>query len=309
MSSSAIYAIRNVWNGKIYVGSSKNIKNRKSAHWSDLKRNKHPNSKLQNAWNKYGTTALIFEVIEWCPVNQLLEREAFWLKTIGPWYNIAKTPEAPMVGRKHSEDTRAKLKAAWERQTPEVKAEIRTRLLRHSTDPKSEEFKRRMSERQRGVKLPCDPEKQRAAAKARKGCKLNLSEEEKKKRGDRLRPEIEKNKGGRWIFNPENEEEKFLRINESSPYGWLDGRSSSLKKSVRKKLTGRDPGKWMHNPEDSKCMRSSDPLPEGWKWGRPSAVGERIRATKLTGTQQNPTTSLEEYQNPKGVLCLNPRNR
>lgn len=50
--NSGIYAITNVITGEMYHGSSNNLTKRKARHWSDLRRNKHANAYLQNAWNK-----------------------------------------------------------------------------------------------------------------------------------------------------------------------------------------------------------------------------------------------------------------
>lgn len=63
-NKSGIYLITNKINGLIYVGSSKDIKWRWSNHKSYLKRNKHKNKKLQNAWNKYGSESLECTVLE-----------------------------------------------------------------------------------------------------------------------------------------------------------------------------------------------------------------------------------------------------
>lgn len=62
--SAGIYGIRNKVNGKIYVGSSKNIKSRWATHKHKLKKNIHHSIKLQNAWNKYGAESFEFFVIQ-----------------------------------------------------------------------------------------------------------------------------------------------------------------------------------------------------------------------------------------------------
>jgi group I intron endonuclease len=61
---SGIYQIRNSVNGKIYVGSAKNIYARWTAHKAQLRENRHHSILLQRAWNKYGAFAFSFEVIE-----------------------------------------------------------------------------------------------------------------------------------------------------------------------------------------------------------------------------------------------------
>lgn len=82
-----IYKIQNIVNGKCYYGSSKNIKKRWKTHLNQLKRVKHINCVLQNVWNKYGEDNFIFEVVEECDVNILLETEQKYLDS-NPEYNI-----------------------------------------------------------------------------------------------------------------------------------------------------------------------------------------------------------------------------
>jgi group I intron endonuclease len=64
LTSSGIYAIRNIINDKKYIGSAKNFNLRFQAHLRELRRNKHHSIKLQRAWNKYGENSFVFEVIQ-----------------------------------------------------------------------------------------------------------------------------------------------------------------------------------------------------------------------------------------------------
>jgi len=82
-----IYKITNAINGKFYIGSSKNIKQRWSLHRSHLNKNKHNNLHLQRAWNKHGKDNFIFEIIEVTGVEILLEKEQDYLNILTPWNN------------------------------------------------------------------------------------------------------------------------------------------------------------------------------------------------------------------------------
>ena len=60
--TSGIYIIYSIVNGKRYVGSAVNLKNRKNNHFSELKKRTHCNEHLQNHYNKYGQNDLRFGV-------------------------------------------------------------------------------------------------------------------------------------------------------------------------------------------------------------------------------------------------------
>lgn len=85
---SGIYKIINKANKKYYVGSSKNIWIRWiGGHRNFLRKNKHKNDYLQNAWNKYGENnfklVIVKEIINNPSTKQLLKIEQIYL-------NVAK---------------------------------------------------------------------------------------------------------------------------------------------------------------------------------------------------------------------------
>lgn len=75
-----IYKITCLANNQSYIGQSASIKKRWSEHRSLLKRGKHHNLYLQNAYNKYGKEAFTYEIIELCSQEELNEREKFYVK-------------------------------------------------------------------------------------------------------------------------------------------------------------------------------------------------------------------------------------
>ena len=80
-----IYKIENLINGKVYIGQSVDIKGRWNEHKlvnsraskDALKRQKYP---LYLAFEKYGLDNFSFEVIEECSVEELNEKEQFYIK-------------------------------------------------------------------------------------------------------------------------------------------------------------------------------------------------------------------------------------
>jgi group I intron endonuclease len=72
-----IYKITNNKNGKVYIGSSVNIESRKYKHFWMLNNNIHDNTHLQNSYNKDDKNLFVFEIIEYCPVESLINRENY----------------------------------------------------------------------------------------------------------------------------------------------------------------------------------------------------------------------------------------
>lgn len=102
---SGIYKILNTINGKFYIGSSDFIRRRWREHVVTLNGNKHGNSYLQNAWNKYGKDAFEFSVVEYCETSMLTEKEQFWLDWLRPYdeaigYNIISNARRGTLGLK-----------------------------------------------------------------------------------------------------------------------------------------------------------------------------------------------------------------
>lgn len=111
-----IYIIRNLINGKVYIGKSVNIYNRITSHISTLtlKRAKGENPHFISAWHKYGRECFGYSIVEECSVDMLKERELYWMvyyESTNPnkGYNKRIDSEGGMVPHK---DTRKKLSDA-----------------------------------------------------------------------------------------------------------------------------------------------------------------------------------------------------
>jgi group I intron endonuclease len=108
-----IYRISCLGNGKIYIGSAVNVKERFRKHKESLRRGDHHNNYLQNAWRKYGELTFDFQVIEEVANNEiLLEREQFWLDFTRSYdrsrgFNICEVAGS-QLGVKQSEQARIK---------------------------------------------------------------------------------------------------------------------------------------------------------------------------------------------------------
>lgn len=127
---SGVYQILNLINGHRYIGSAMNLERRKIDHWKSLRRSKHHNKYLQNAWNKYGESAFEFRIIGICLIEGLIRIEQHLLDDLKPEYNISPTAGSPF-GVKRSEETRAKMSADRKgriHHTPEARAKLSAAL-------------------------------------------------------------------------------------------------------------------------------------------------------------------------------------
>ena len=76
---SGIYVIVCIENHKFYIGQSKDIQERWKQHVLLLNKQKHSNRHLQHVYDKYGLDALHFQVVEYCQVSELDQREQGYL--------------------------------------------------------------------------------------------------------------------------------------------------------------------------------------------------------------------------------------
>lgn len=141
-----IYQIVNLVNGKVYIGQT--IERFQRRYWHHnwcLNSNKHFNKYLQNAWNKYGKDAFEFRVVHTLQPNEdINEFEKYYIEQFNATnqqygYNLQDggqpeqlcrftTPESRklvgeknrqhMLGRKLSEETKAKMRASSRHQGP-----------------------------------------------------------------------------------------------------------------------------------------------------------------------------------------------
>ena len=94
MKKAFIYKIQNLENGKMYIGSTTSPRSRWNQHTSQLKKNNHHSTYLQNSWNKYGEHMFEFSIIDECEIEIQFTREREWVikeKThLAEWgYNMA----------------------------------------------------------------------------------------------------------------------------------------------------------------------------------------------------------------------------
>lgn len=110
---SGIYMILNLINGHRYIGSTNNFLNRARKHRTLMTTGKHPNKHLMNAFSLYGSNSFQFVVLEYAPVDRLLQIEQEYLNACYDngvsCYNQSKEAQSAMKGRKHSLETLTKI--------------------------------------------------------------------------------------------------------------------------------------------------------------------------------------------------------
>jgi len=168
---SGVYEILNLVNGKRYIGSAVCFKKRWKWHRTDLRRGDHHNAPLQAAWTKYGPDVFLFKPILTCQQSMLKFYEQQLLDKVLPEYNCATAASNPMLGRKHSAETKAKISAAnlgSKRSSEarprmsaackgrvisvEARGKLSAALLGRKKPPRTDEWKRKQAEAHRGQK-------------------------------------------------------------------------------------------------------------------------------------------------------------
>lgn len=139
-----IYMIKNMINGKFYIGSSVNTNKRLTGHRYELSKNQHSNKLLQRSYNKYGEENFEYIIIQYCEEKDLIKNEQWWFDTLKPELNIAKVA-GRTTGYKHTKETKKHLSKvrkghSWNKGI--LKSEEHKRKL---AKPKSEKHKQSLS--------------------------------------------------------------------------------------------------------------------------------------------------------------------
>ena len=205
-----IYVIKNLVNGKVYVGQTLNFSSRKSGHIHCAKRGvQRP---LYCAIRKHGVENFLFEILEECDDSIVNEREQFWVTKFDS-FNSEKGYNLTSGGQQNtvlSELTKQHLR--------ELNVGERNPMygIHYCGKKLSEETKRKISESNRGNK--------RWLGKFH-------SEETKRKisRANSIHQQGEKNSqfGTMWIYHSELKISRKIKKEELNLFlsqGWIKGR-------------------------------------------------------------------------------------
>lgn len=148
---SGVYSITSRATGRIYIGSSVDLRDRLTGHLRELRRGNHENPRLQYHVNKYGLDDLVFEMVDEEPNKTLrfgLEQLLITALYGDACFNIVKDVTASMSGRAHSDAAKAKMSVSQKKKAPttqETKARMRAAHIGKTYGPPSPETRAKIS--------------------------------------------------------------------------------------------------------------------------------------------------------------------
>jgi group I intron endonuclease len=151
--TSAIYRIRNIVSGRVYVGSAVNVQHRWQCHRHRLRKGNHHSASMQSSWNKHGADAFSFEIIELCDPSDFIKREQFWIDALNSCdprlgFNMCPAAGSPLgLKRQLSEAVKKNIgaAAAAKNRTPEMREKVRASKLAYYKNPENLEKLRAMA--------------------------------------------------------------------------------------------------------------------------------------------------------------------
>jgi group I intron endonuclease len=106
---SGVYFLESTITHNIYIGSSSDLKKRKSDHFRVLKKGAHINAKLNRHCKKFGINVLVFKVREYCTNDKLREREQYYIDKYKPYFNESTNAMGGMGEHSHTSKTKAEM--------------------------------------------------------------------------------------------------------------------------------------------------------------------------------------------------------
>ena len=235
-NNTGIYQIVNLLNNKKYIGSSINLKKRKTNHFNNLKNKKHLNRHLQAAYNKYGKENFSFEILLYCKKEDLIFYEQRMIDSYDlkkELYNSSPTAKSAL-GSKHSlkankeksirqkghivsEETKEKLRKA--NMGKKLSAEHIKKLSESHKNP-SEEIRKKISE----------------ASKKRTYSKKTIEKRAQKIRGRKLSEETKKKLSESKMGNKNHMFGRFKELN----HFFGKKHSEETRKKISEKMKGKN---------------------------------------------------------------------
>ena len=150
-SKIGIYCWTNIESGKRYVGSSVDLYRRFMQYYNIKYITRASKSSLIcRALLKYGYSKFKLDILEYCELSVLIEREQYYIDTLKPEYNILNVAGS-LFGYKHTIESLEKMSEIASNRSDETIAKLREAALGR-TYKHTEETKNRISEAMLGRK-------------------------------------------------------------------------------------------------------------------------------------------------------------
>ena len=110
-NKSGIYRWTNKINNKSYIGSSVKLDRRFNLYYSTgflINKLWKGKSAIYSALLKYNHSNFSLDIMEYCELNKLIEREQYYIDILKPEYNLCKIAGSSL-GFKHTEKTRLQM--------------------------------------------------------------------------------------------------------------------------------------------------------------------------------------------------------
>jgi group I intron endonuclease len=163
--------------GRIYVGQSTNIKQRKEWYSSNGIFNASM-PKLKRSFEKYGIENHLFEIIEYCSIEKLNEREIYW----GLFYNTLESGLNCKLGEQNcvfSEETKNKMSIAKKNKPLSIEHQLnREKSLQKYWNMKKEE-KEKLDKVEKIKYIPTKEHRENLS-KAKKGKSIHTEQSKQK---------------------------------------------------------------------------------------------------------------------------------
>lgn len=225
---------------RIYIGSTSDFTDRVRKHKSHLKHKTHHNIKLQSHVNKYGIDDFTFEIVEviqFTTLENLIEREQYYIDTLKPYLNINLIANSS-IGLKRSDETRKKIgKASEGRPMPE---HVKKMLIEINTGSHhTQETKEKIRKGHLGKKKEYMVERNKGNTygRANKGKKKSVPSPFKGKKKDKPSP-LKGRKTGRSSSTSYQKGNVPWTKGKKLPYIPHKGQSEAMKEYWRKKKAG-----------------------------------------------------------------------
>ena len=123
-----VYAFRCLNDGRFYIGSSKKIKQRHGTHMRNAKNGSM--NFFSKHLRKFGVSAFVFGVVEYCEESERLARERYWIEAFRAVSHGFNTQTDPTKGHNYqwSAETIHRMSEAQRNKTEEHRARISTAL-------------------------------------------------------------------------------------------------------------------------------------------------------------------------------------